>query len=295
MKKFIVGVGLSLLSLLAGCASEPRSDFSQAGSAVCQAYRPDLAYQFAQLSAIAYKRKHERKQELSALGYQLDREVQDAGQGTQGFLAVNDRMAVIVLAGTEDVKDVLKDAQVWVQEGKEDPLCGRKVGIHNGFYRALRNIRKDPLLFQRLIELQSQGRGVYFTGHSLGGALAVILAYFTVLDHPEIKVAGVYTYGQPYTGIRSFQKCYDARLREVTFRFVNHDDTIPRLRPGNDYRHVGIPVYLAKDGTIVEKAKFEPLSSLESFFDTRFIGDHDVGRYLSRLEKNRGVNPFDCP
>ncbi len=283
-----------MLVLLAGCASEPKADFSRADETVCRAFSSEVAFRLARLSAIAYQSKRDRKRSLVALGFQLDREIQDAEQGTQGFLAFDDRHAVVALAGTEDVKDLLKDAQIWIQEGKEDPLCGRKVGIHNGFYRALRKIRKDPALFQRLAVLQDQGRSIYFTGHSLGGALAAILAYFTVLDHPEVQVAGVYTYGQPYTGTRSFQTCYDARLKAVTFRYVNNDDPVPRLRPGGDYRHIGIPLYLTKDGAVVEKAAFRPLASLESFLDTRFVDDHDIARYSERLAKNRRVNPFDC-
>ncbi len=294
MKRFLVGVAFGLLALMVGCASGPKTDFSRAGEAVCRTFSPELAFRLARLSAVAYQSKRQRKRSLAALGFRLDREIQDAEQGTQGFLAFDDRRAVVALAGTEDVKDVLKDAQIWVQEGREDPLCGKKVGIHNGFYRALRQVRKDPALFQRLEQLQAQGRSVYFTGHSLGGALAVILAYFTRLDHPEIQVAGVYTYGQPYTGTRSFQTCYDTRLKTVTFRYVNNDDAIPRLRPGSDYRHVGIPLYLAKDGTVAGKAAFRPLASLASFLDTRFVDDHDIARYLERLEKNRSVNPFGC-
>ncbi len=294
MKRFFFGMSFALWVLLAGCASDPKTDFSRGGAAVCRAFDPEIAFRLARLSAVAYQSKRRRKRSLATLGFRLDREIQDSAQGTQGFLAFDDRLAVVALAGTEDVKDILKDAQIWVQEGRVDPLCGKKIGVHNGFYRALRRIRKDPALFRRLEQLQGQGRSIYFTGHSLGGALAVILAYFTVLDHPGIQVSGVYTYGQPYTGARSFQTCYDARLKAVTFRYVNNDDTVPRLRPGKGYRHVGIPLYLTKDGTVAGKAAFRPMSNLESFFDTQFVDDHDITRYLQRLEKNRSVNPFDC-
>ncbi len=283
------------LALLAGCASNPKTDFSKQNKEVCKSYDPQLALTMGQLSAASYENKlSKRKDAVTKMGFTFDREVQDPDHGTQGFLAYSDEIAVVVLTGTEDVKDLLKDAQVWTQEGRKDPQCDKKVSIHNGFYRALSNIKKDETLFQRLTQLQQQGRKVYFTGHSLGGALATILAYFTSLDHPDIQVTAVYTFGQPHTGTSSFQKCYDARLKNRTFRFVNSDDAIPRIKPTDNYEHVGIPIYFDSKGNIVEEADFSALNSVGSFIDSPFINDHDIRNYLNHLEKNKNKHPFSC-
>lgn len=289
------GLPLLLLVLVNGCASNPKSNLAEPTEALCRAYDPQIALILGRLAASTYVRKlSDRRADVESLGFTFDREVQDPNHGTQGFLALNDTMALVALAGTEDVRDILKDAQVWTQEGREDPQCGKKVSVHNGFYRAISDIRKDRTLFQRLGQLQQQGRKIYFSGHSLGGALATLLAYFTTLDHPQIQIGGVYTFGQPHTGTSSFQKCYDARLKDVTFRFVNKDDSIPRIRPTNNYEHVGNPIYFDVDGKIVEEADFSAFNSVGSFFDSPFINDHAIGKYLEALEKNRNINPFAC-
>ncbi len=286
-----------IVLLLGGCASKggSRANFSKPATGVCQAYDPEMALLLGRLSAIAYESKlRKQREQMAALGLTFDREIRDKEYGTQGFLTYNDRVAVVVLTGTEDVKDLLQDAQVWTQEGRKDPLCGKTIEVHNGFYRAISRIRKDETLFVRLTQLHREGRKIYFTGHSLGGALATLLAYFTALDHPDIDIAGIYTFGQPVTGTGSFRKCYDARLRDRTFRFVNQNDAIVRLSVGKHYEHVGVPLYFDTKGNFAEQAKFDPFRDVKDFFDTQPVDAHKIDVYLEHLEKNRTSNPFNC-
>jgi triacylglycerol lipase len=50
--------------------------------------------------------------------------------------------------------------------------------------------------------------------------------------------AGVYTFGQPCIGDAVFATKYDGLLQSRTFRFVNHNDLVPRLLELK-FRHVG--------------------------------------------------------
>jgi hypothetical protein len=72
------------------------------------------------------------------------------------------------------------------------------------------------------------------TGHSLGGALALLAAATWVDGEP---VQGVYTYGQPMVGKADFVSSVRRRLLDRYFRFVNDSDVVPRVPPG--YRHSG--------------------------------------------------------
>ncbi|KAG6782335.1 hypothetical protein POTOM_011733 [Populus tomentosa] len=90
------------------------------------------------------------------------------------------------------------------------------------------------------------------TGHSLGGALAVLFPTVLVL-HQQTDVMnrllGVYTFGQPRIGNLQLAKFMEARLKYPVpkyFRVVYSHDLVPRL-PCDDktflYKHFGVCLY----------------------------------------------------
>lgn len=90
------------------------------------------------------------------------------------------------------------------------------------------------------------------TGHSLGGALAVLFPSVLVL-HQQMDVMkrllGVYTFGQPRIGNRQLAKFMETHLEYPVpkyFRVVYSNDLVPRL-PYDDktflYKHFGVCLY----------------------------------------------------
>jgi predicted lipase len=73
-------------------------------------------------------------------------------------------------------------------------------------------------------------------GHSLGGALATLLA-LDVAANTSYKNPSVYTFGSPRTGDSLFASTYDQVVKN-SYRVANRLDIVPTLPPPVDYDHV---------------------------------------------------------
>jgi len=91
---------------------------------------------------------------------------------------------------------------------------------------------------------------LYITGHSLGGAMAVIMATMLVMSDNDLyrgiagKLRAVYTFGQPMVGTPAFAEAAAGQLRAANvpvIRYVYRRDPVPQLPPRDvgDYEHVG--------------------------------------------------------
>jgi len=128
--------------------------------------------------------------------------------------------------------------------------------VHGGFYRNARAIW--PEVVETLHELKPEW--IYLTGHSYGGALAVLAGALLadyVREKPDGfgrlwgKVRGIFTFGQPMVGDEDFVDSYKATVGERLVRFVYAHDIVPHLPPktaGWAPKHLGIE-YAAPDGT----------------------------------------------
>ncbi len=165
------------------------------------------------------------------------------GLGAQGFLARNDQMAIVCFRGTEDLKDVVADARIKLQH--KPPHAGE---IHSGFHDTLGSIWDGDGIEEELEHIQ-EGREtpvpVWFTGHSLGAAMATLAA-----DRYG-GARALYTYGSPRVGDEEFRR----GLGVNAYRIVNNNDgvaTVPPGRPLSPYRHVGDLKYLSDDGHLID-------------------------------------------
>jgi len=142
----------------------------------------------------------------------------------QCFVATTDDLALVSFRGTESVSDWLSNLNVI---GIDAPQIGT---VHAGFYGQFTALRQEIEAILRM----KPGRPLIITGHSLGGAIA-ILAAATWVQSEHLR--GLYTYGQPRAGKASFSRYVAANFIDRTFRFVNDNDVVPKVPPG--YRHVG--------------------------------------------------------
>jgi hypothetical protein len=101
--------------------------------------------------------------------------------------------------------------------------------LHSGFANDLAEV--DEQMISAVKQLaQGEKTRLFLTGHSLGGALAVLAAALLHFCKGQ-RIAGVFTYGQPRLGDPAFSTAFDQALGAVTFRYVNDLDVVPHVPP----------------------------------------------------------------
>ena len=146
---------------------------------------------------------------------------------TRGFVAHGRGATFVAFAGTDPA--LLAN---WTTNFDLLPVAG---GISRGF-RDAAAIALDDVL-DRFGATDPTNR-LFVTGHSLGGALAVLTAL--ALARCGHVPDAVYTQGMPRPGNAAFAEGYNAVLGDRTYRLVYGDDLVPTVPPGGlGYRHVG--------------------------------------------------------
>lgn len=190
---------------------------------------------------------------------------------TQCFVASNPDLVVVAFRGTEtgmreprdrnpeerkrppDFTHVFNDiaTDLDFKLVRFDGADRGKGRVHSGFKRAVDDVWEA--LKSHLEELKDGRRTFWFTGHSLGAALAV-LAAAKAATLPDFKIHGLYTYGNPLTGDRDFVKFLDGVLAKHGagyFRFVDNRDIITTIPPDVfGYRHTGTLKHINERGEI---------------------------------------------
>jgi predicted lipase len=119
--------------------------------------------------------------------------------------------------------------------------------LHSGFKKAVETVW--PAIQTALAKRAAPAQPLFFTGHSLGGALAILAASRAPLE-PNVKKVVVYTFGSPRTGGDEFFVDYTKRLGDSTFRLIHGTDIVPTvpLTLLHVYRHVGHAVQCQSGG-----------------------------------------------
>ncbi len=155
-------------------------------------------------------------------------------KGTQCFVASNRSIVIVAFRGTEankELTDLLTDLNAI-------PVSSDVAGyVHQGFKKALDVIWND--LTKYLDTLTKGNRTVWYTGHSLGAAVATLAA-------ARRPGNGLYTFGSPRVGTKKFVKA----MKTPTFRVANTHDIITRTPPPIGFRHVGELKFIGADGII---------------------------------------------
>ena len=193
--------------------------------------------ELANLCEVAYEPLDIAKERFKELDFKTVRYFNADGYAKQPVYAVtgvrNEKtVLIIVFPGSNDPSDWLQNVNFYSGGAETD-------GIHQGFAGAFADNREQL----KEVAKNSSVDQIWITGHSMGGALAVICAeYFSNDEELNSKLKGVFTFAQPMVARSDYAQLLSEKLGDRHVHFINDQDIVPRLGPG--YVHTGMMIYL---------------------------------------------------
>jgi triacylglycerol lipase len=208
------------------------------------AFDPVNAWWLIEASTLAYSEENFAREGFRRAGLQEIRFF--SGPGTQCYVASNSDFVIVAFRGTEirkrdetsDFMNIVADLRTDFDILLVDSGHGGKV--HRGFKEALDEVWEKQGLLDYIRSRDDDRRSIWFTGHSLGAALATLAA-----DRYG-NVTGLYTYGSPRVGDESFKRDFHIDA----YRVVNNSDIVATIPPEGFYHHVGDLKYIDSNGRL---------------------------------------------
>jgi len=190
----------------------------------------------------------------------------------QGFVVYvpKDNAVVVAFRGSVDIRNWIANLDATTTAY---PKCA-ECRVHLGFYDAYMEIAYEVKSQVQLILSKYRDSKIYVTGHSLGGAMAVlsaldIKATFGRIDH-------LYNYGQPRVGNKKFADYFENQITSG-YRVVHYADIVPHLPTVKmiDYRHGGVQIWYTEDMEKYQVCTAEDPNCMDSIPESKWsVNDH---------------------
>ena len=247
---------------------------------------------YASIANAAYQRSDKIETALTDAGYTLTQHGQLPGYGVSYFLATNDQLKQQILAvrGTSNIENAMVDVAI-----KLLPNEHTGIKLHQGFAQSA------DFIYDKLKPHLNKDYRINTTGHSLGGATALIFAMH--LDADGFNVGKVITFGQPKVTNVSGSRKY--RHLDVT-RVVMPKDMVPLVPPldpmditnVNIYWHLGTEVVLQQANTYSELEGINSMLRATDFLNENIseknLQQHYMSLYIKSLSQKQ-ANPERVP
>lgn len=237
----------------------------------------------AQLSAVSYARPDLIGKRLPRLNYTLVHHAEMPGSAMSYYLARSATgLQQLAFRGTSNLENVLVDLDLQLQLDKH-----LGIQLHQGFSMAAR------AAYENVLPYLDKSKPVQTTGHSLGGAIAVIVGMY--LQQDGFQLEQVITFGQPkVTNVHGAGVFKNLPLTRV----VTPNDIVPLVPPLNPlqlqnleiYWHNGLEVILVaeKQYALVQglKSMMRATKFLSALPNEDNVRSHEIGTYLALIESN---------
>jgi triacylglycerol lipase len=194
---------------------------------------------FARLSSLAYEKPDTAKKLFNKAGF--DDVTYYGNDGSNAYVVESKEDVIVICRGTEvqEWNDVKADLSIALTPSRTG--VGR---VHRGF-RTYTDKVWEPI---KSHIKNINGRNLWITGHSLGAAMATLMARRCVLE-ASLPVPVLFTYGSPRVGDRVYIDEFNSHITH--HRWVNDGDIVTKVPFAPLYYHCGTMHHISKDGKVV--------------------------------------------
>lgn len=221
--------------------------------------------------------------------------------GTQGLIIFHQETAIIAFRGSEKkFNDWAYNANIkrtdFPYEINDEGGNGDET-IHQGFLEAFQAVvpksESDKSKFDSILKKLKSCNYIWLTGHSLGGAIAIIAASF-LKKRGFNNIQGIYTYGAPRVGNDDYRNYINRVFKNKYWRFMNDHDVVPDLPPSykfGGYSREGCMLRLKQrnNQSEYELLRIVNLNGERKRYGKRYDGysasDHNITEYANRLSE----------
>jgi triacylglycerol lipase len=194
---------------------------------------------FARLSNLAYQAPKEAQKSFKKAGFKDI--VYYGNDGSNAYVVESDTDIVIVCRGTEvkEWSDVKADLSIALAPSRTG--IGR---VHRGF-RTYTDKIWEPI---KSHIANIKGKELWITGHSLGAAMATLMARRCILDISLQVPQALFTYGSPRVGDRDYINEFNTLVTH--HRWVNDGDIVTKVPFAPLYYHCGTMHHIGSNGKV---------------------------------------------
>ncbi|WP_340202122.1 lipase family protein [Ascidiimonas sp. W6] len=217
------------------------------------------------------------------------------GSYKRGFCRIfwNADTVIISFRGTREIIDwFISNIKFRPVVLKNNPHNFKTIWVHRGFQRTLLNYDDKTTGLKSLQAVWKHiqdnnlfnGRKIVITGHSLGGALAILFAVrlrMKYRKYSDLNLVEIVTFGAPAVGLKGFKKYYHD-LSSKTIRVVNGSDIVP-FTPPLFYHHVGNEIWLNEQVIKKNSGWFVRFAYALKLPLKKFMQDHSMDQYIEKL------------
>lgn len=194
---------------------------------------------FAKLSNLAYKNPKEARDLFAKMGYDS---IYYSNMGSNVYVLEDKHDIIIVCRGTEvkEWNDIKADLSM-------DRVISRAGAglVHRGF-RSYTDRIWEPI---KNHVLDNSNKTLWLTGHSLGAAMATLMARRFVNRPICHNVEALFTFGSPRVGDRTYINQFNGKLKH--HRWVNDGDIVTKVPFAPFYYHCGTMHHILDNGKII--------------------------------------------
>ena len=245
----------------------------------------------AKMCEISYEDPEQVSKAFEQFGFPKTVAVVSPLHSQVAFVASCNDVAVVIFRGTDDTEDWIININTYMHQTPDG-------GVHAGFSNAYSAMRQEIIAELKALK----PKHLWISGHSLGGAMALVCAY-DLVRFQETEISGIFTFGQPRVGRKQFASYLQNQIGMKYVHFVNELDGVPRLP--TTCEHCGLFIWF-KDGKVLKSESYKlaiamtndekgiPNDKVEFIKDLPVMQEREFGDLQIKLKRfDRQLFPLD--